>query len=113
MEYGLSGKVGCIQFYGLNIVYDPAEEYKGRIVSITLPDGKELEPDKRYTLCTNDFMYTGGDGFEFAGAEDVVMHNNLFVSDLMIKDIEKRKVLELPHADDLKEVSQGENEKAA
>ncbi len=113
MEYGLSGKVGCIQFYGLDIGIDSSKPVGQRIISMTLTDGKAVEMDKIYTLSTNDFMSTGGDGYDFSGAVDMKTHNDLFVRDLMIKSIEKDKVLNLPPAEALKDISMVENKQAA
>lgn len=113
MEYGLSGKVGCVQFYGLNIEIDGSKGVGQKIISMTLPDGKPIEVDKNYTFCTNDFMSEGGDGYDFSGAVDMKKHNDLFVRDLMIKNIEKEKVLDLPPAEALKDVSKIEDKQAA
>ncbi|HBM15027.1 MAG TPA: hypothetical protein DD381_01555 [Lentisphaeria bacterium] len=113
MEYGLSGKIGCVQFYGLNVVYDRSRPVGQRIVSMSLPDGLPIEKDKIYSLCVNDFMSTGGDGFNFEGAKDMKIHKELFVRDLMMQDIEKRKILELPPATELKDISKEEQKEAA
>lgn len=113
MEYGLSGKVGCVQFYGLDIEFDSSKPAGQRIISMSLLDGKPIDMGKTYTLCTNDFMSTGGDGFTFSGAVDMKTHNDVFVRDLMIKSIEKDKVLDLPPAEALQDVSKVENKLAA
>jgi uncharacterized protein YjdB len=34
-------------------------------------DGNKVDMDKYYTVVTNDFMSTGGDGFNFSGAKNV------------------------------------------
>ncbi len=113
MEYGLSGKVGCVQFYGLDIEYDASKPVGQRIISMKLLDGKNIEMDKVYTLCVNDFMSTGGDGFDFSGAKDMKTHKDLYIRDLMIENIEKDKVLDLPPAEALKDVAKVENKQAA
>ena len=113
MEYGLSGKIGCVQFYGLDVVYNSAKPVGQRIISMSLPDGTVIEKDKTYSLCVNDFMSTGGDGFNFEGAKDMKTHKELFVRDLMMQDIEKRKILELPPATELKDISKEEEQKEA
>lgn len=60
------------QFAGLKVVYDKSKEYENRITSITLEDGTPIEMDKTYTLVTNDFIFGGGDKYDFKGATDVV-----------------------------------------
>jgi hypothetical protein len=37
-----------------------------------LEDGSPIEMDKTYTVVTNDFMYTGGDLYDFKGATNVI-----------------------------------------
>jgi len=113
MEYGLSGKVGCVQFYGLNIEIDGSKGVGQRIISMTLLDSKPIQMEENYTLCTNDFMYEGGDGYDFSGAVDMKKHDDLFVRDLMIKSIEKDKVLDLPPVEVLRDVSKIEGKQAA
>lgn len=60
------------QFAGLKVEYDLSKEYENRIVSMTLEDGTPIDMDATYTLVTNDFVLTGGDGYDFAGATNVV-----------------------------------------
>lgn len=47
---------------GLTFVYDPAAP-KGSRVTEAMADGKSLEPDRLYTVATNDYMQGGGDGY--------------------------------------------------
>ncbi|MDR1961334.1 MAG: 5'-nucleotidase C-terminal domain-containing protein [Gracilibacteraceae bacterium] len=51
---------GFIQVSGLEFSFDPAQP-PGRRVSAVRVGDEELEPDKVYTLCTNDFVAAGGD----------------------------------------------------
>lgn len=55
-ENFLRGKAPNSHVSGLEIVYDPAKAPGDRIVSMTLPSGKALEPNKIYTLALNDYM---------------------------------------------------------
>jgi len=59
------------QFYGVKVVYDPDADFESRITSITLNDGTPIEDDELYTVVVNDFMFTGGDGYDFSQATDV------------------------------------------
>ena len=56
LESFVRGKAPNSHVSGMEIVYDPAKPAGQRIVSITLPDGKLLNPTKVYTLALNDFM---------------------------------------------------------
>jgi 2',3'-cyclic-nucleotide 2'-phosphodiesterase/3'-nucleotidase len=60
------------EFYGVKVVYDPAKEFEHRIVSITLNDGTPIVDDQLYTVTISDFMFTGGDKYDFSNATDVV-----------------------------------------
>jgi 5'-nucleotidase len=48
-----------LQISGLQYTYTS----DGRITSVTLPDGSELDPNATYTVAANGYIATGGDGF--------------------------------------------------
>ena len=56
LESFVRGKAPNSHVSGMEIVYDPSKAPGQRIVSITLPNGKPLNPAKVYTLALNDFM---------------------------------------------------------
>ncbi|GKX30164.1 multifunctional 2',3'-cyclic-nucleotide 2'-phosphodiesterase/5'-nucleotidase/3'-nucleotidase [Vallitalea longa] len=64
--------MGDGQFAGLKVIYNPKADYENRIVSFTLEDGTPVDMNKKYTLTTNDFVATGGDQYNFDGAENIV-----------------------------------------
>ena len=73
IEHGImNDNVGWIQFYGLNVYYDSSKEYGNRITYMELLDGTKIEMDKYYSVVTNDFMYEGGDNYDFTGATEVL-----------------------------------------
>ncbi|HEX2029937.1 MAG TPA: 5'-nucleotidase C-terminal domain-containing protein [Actinomycetota bacterium] len=52
------------QISGFRFTYDAALPAGSRVVSVALDDGTPILPDgTTYTLATNDFMNTGGDGY--------------------------------------------------
>ena len=67
MEHGLSKypetNGGFPQIGGGKLVFDPAKEAGSRVVEMEI-NGEAIEPDKKYTLVTNDFLAAGGDGYE-------------------------------------------------
>ena len=67
MEHGLSKypetNGGFPQIGGGKLVFDPAKEAGSRVDEMEI-NGKAIEPDKKYTLVTNDFLAAGGDGYE-------------------------------------------------
>lgn len=76
LERGLSRikeQKGCFPHVsGMRVLYDPEKPPMERIISVLI-DGQELEPEKKYTLATIDYMAKGGDGFlELKEAERLV-----------------------------------------
>jgi 5'-nucleotidase len=63
-----SGARGIMQVSGLKYTVDAAKDAekpvaeRNRIVSVTLPDGSALDPEKLYTVAMPDFIAMGGDG---------------------------------------------------
>lgn len=51
------------QVSGMTVRADLTRPNGSRVVSVAV-DGKPLDPERRYTLATNDFLATGGDGYE-------------------------------------------------
>ena len=52
-----------LRFSGLQISADIRREEGQRISSVTLSDGSTLADEKYYKVISNDFMFSGGDGF--------------------------------------------------
>lgn len=80
------------QFSGVNVVYDKDLEFGNRILSITLPDGSPLKMDKYYSVVVNDFMFSGGDRYDFSNAKNVV-ETFIPVRDMMLEEIKTLKVI--------------------
>ena len=51
------------QVSGIEVDYDPRRPAGARVVAVRRK-GAPLDPDRTYTLATNDFMARGGDGYE-------------------------------------------------
>ncbi|MGE5509498.1 MAG: bifunctional metallophosphatase/5'-nucleotidase [Chitinophagales bacterium] len=62
----------------------PGNKDKREIVSVTLPDGRPLDPNARYTVSTNDFMATGGDNYAVLKAGAKVYNTNILIRDALI-----------------------------
>ncbi|MFB5197297.1 bifunctional metallophosphatase/5'-nucleotidase [Neobacillus sp. KR4-4] len=56
-------KTNMLQISGLTYSWDANKPIGQRIVSIKLPDGTEIDPNKSYTVTANIFLSGGGDGF--------------------------------------------------
>ncbi|MDR1293171.1 MAG: 5'-nucleotidase C-terminal domain-containing protein [Clostridiales Family XIII bacterium] len=54
---------GFLQVSGLTFAFDPAKAAGERVLSVTV-GGEALDPEKEYTVATNDFNAAGGDEYE-------------------------------------------------
>jgi 2',3'-cyclic-nucleotide 2'-phosphodiesterase (5'-nucleotidase family) len=52
---------------GLTIKYEPEKPAGSRIVSVTMADGTPLSDARTYNVIMNDFLATGGEGYNAAG----------------------------------------------
>jgi 2',3'-cyclic-nucleotide 2'-phosphodiesterase (5'-nucleotidase family) len=59
------------QVSGLRAVYDASRPAGERILSAEI-DGKPIDPDATYSLATNDYLMSGGDGYQmFVGMKQI------------------------------------------
>ena len=52
---------------GLTVRYDPSKPKGSRIVSVTMADGAPLSDTRTYNVVMNDFLATGGEGYNASG----------------------------------------------
>jgi 2',3'-cyclic-nucleotide 2'-phosphodiesterase (5'-nucleotidase family) len=69
---------------GLTIKYDPARAKGARIVSVTIADGTALSDTKTYNVIVNDFLATGGEGYNAGGRATVSKPLNIVDLDALI-----------------------------
>lgn len=74
-------------FSGLIVEYDGTKSFENRITKITLSDGTPLQEDKTYRVATNDFMFTGGDDYDFKRATNVSI--TIPIRDVFVEKIKK------------------------
>lgn len=67
LEHGLTDAPNSAgkfpQIGGMMVKYDSTRQAGDRVTEITIA-GESIDPNKTYTLVTNDFMSIGGDGYE-------------------------------------------------
>jgi len=93
IEHGIMNEdIGWVQIAGVRVTYNPGAEAGNRITSMVLEDGTPVEMDKYYTVVTNDFMFTGGDKYDFKNSKDGL---NTFVPirDALMEAVEKAGVI--------------------
>jgi 5'-nucleotidase / UDP-sugar diphosphatase len=61
------------QVSGLAYSFNPTRPVGGRIVSVTV-GGQPIDPDRLYTVATNEFMQRGGDGYETMRTAEVLIN---------------------------------------
>lgn len=93
IEHGIMNEdIGWVQIAGVRVTYDPKAEAGNRITSMVLEDGTPVEMDKYYTAVTNDFMFTGGDNYNFKNAKDG-LDTFIPIRDAMMDAVEKAGVI--------------------
>jgi 2',3'-cyclic-nucleotide 2'-phosphodiesterase (5'-nucleotidase family) len=71
LEQGAGGKYGSVQVSGLSFVINSSKPRGSRVCKLKV-NGLPIEDDKFYTVATIDYIYNGGDGFNFSGARNAV-----------------------------------------
>ena len=93
IEHGIMNEdIGWVQIAGVKVTYNPKAEAGNRITSMVLEDGTPVEMDKYYTVVTNDFMFTGGDNYNFKNAQDG-LNTFIPIRDALMEAVEKAGVL--------------------
>ena len=93
IEHGImNDDIGWVQISGVTVTYDKEAEAGNRITSMVLEDGTPIEMDKYYTVATNDFMFTGGDNYNFKNALDG-LDTFIPIRDAMMEAVEKAGVI--------------------
>ncbi len=89
------GHVGFLVGGGVQFVYDPRLPIGKRLLSFKL-HGKAIEPEKVYTVATNDFLADGGDGFEEFKKAISREELGILDADALRAYFEKKKVVHCP-----------------
>jgi 2',3'-cyclic-nucleotide 2'-phosphodiesterase (5'-nucleotidase family) len=69
---------------GLTIKYDPSKPKGARLVSVTMADGSSLSDTKTYDVVVNDFLATGGEGYDAGRRATASRPLNIFDLDALI-----------------------------
>ena len=93
IEHGImNDDIGWIQISGVRVTYNSEAEAGNRITSMVLEDGTPIEMENYYTVVTNDFMFTGGDNYNFENAKDG-LNTFIPIRDAMMDAVEKAGVI--------------------
>lgn len=88
LEQGTTLYKGMIQVSGLTFKYDSTKEAGSRVIEATLTDGTPIDDNAKYTVSTNNFLATGGDGF-VTFKETTWTDTFYLIRDAMIEDAKK------------------------
>jgi 2',3'-cyclic-nucleotide 2'-phosphodiesterase (5'-nucleotidase family) len=69
---------------GITIRYDPSKPKGSRIVAVTMSDGTALSDAKSYKVIMNDFLATGGEGYNAAGRATASKSLNIVDLDALV-----------------------------
>ena len=69
---------------GLTVRYDPAKPVGSRLVSVTMSDGSPLSDTRSYNVIVNDFLATGGEGYNAGGRASTSRSTNIVDLDALI-----------------------------
>jgi len=96
VEHSLAEGMGghFADVHGLKFAYDNARPSGNRLVFILADDGnghyKPLDDKSTYKMAMNDYSFTGGENYNFAGAKDVV-NSKIRISEALTRYIRKHK----------------------
>lgn len=74
---------GFLQVSGFSFTFDPSKPVGSRVVSIT-KDGKPMNMDATYKLCTADFTAAGGDGYAMLKGIKIVYTSGEWMRDGLV-----------------------------
>lgn len=69
---------------GMAIRFDPAGQPGSRLVSVTMADGSPLSDDRTYNVIVNDFLATGGEGYDAGKRASAMKSLNIVDLDALI-----------------------------
>ncbi|HHY32527.1 MAG TPA: multifunctional 2',3'-cyclic-nucleotide 2'-phosphodiesterase/5'-nucleotidase/3'-nucleotidase [Firmicutes bacterium] len=79
---------GFLQVSGLKFEFDPSRPVGQRVTSVTV-GGAPLDPNKLYTVATNDFTAAGGDGYDMLKGSKVLFSSGELLRDVMARYIQE------------------------
>jgi len=64
LEHGMTSSGATIQIAGMELTVDRTKPYGSRIIEARLADGSPIQPDSSYVTVFNNFIGSGGDGYD-------------------------------------------------
>ncbi|MBW1807410.1 MAG: 5'-nucleotidase C-terminal domain-containing protein [Deltaproteobacteria bacterium] len=90
VEHGLSGPYGVMEISGLSVVFNSKAPTGKRCMKITTLDGQELDEKKLYTVATNDFVLSGGDGYHVFAQGSNIRNTHTLIREVVARYIKEK-----------------------
>lgn len=81
------------QVAGVYAKYDLSKPFGQRVLDMALENGEKIDPNKLYSVVTNDFMITGGDGYTMLAKGKNIKDTAIPIRDAMVEYIKKNPVV--------------------
>jgi 2',3'-cyclic-nucleotide 2'-phosphodiesterase/3'-nucleotidase/5'-nucleotidase len=81
------------QIAGVYVQYDLSKPFGERVIAMALENGDKIDMDKLYSVVTNDFMITGGDGYTVFTEGKDIKDLGIPIRDAMIEYVKKSGVV--------------------
>ena len=95
MTDNLHGGRAKLQLSGITVKFRTGPD--GKPVDMTIErDGREVKPEDKFTVATNNYLTTGGTGGRAFTQAEKSEDTMLPIRDMLIKDISEHPVKELP-----------------
>lgn len=85
---------GFFHVSGMSYTFDPSRPAGDRVIEMYI-GGEPVDPEATYTAATNDFMASGGDGYEWLASAPVTSDTGQLLSEVLI-DYLQREDIQIP-----------------
>lgn len=90
IEVGIGNeKIAFGQIAGVYAKYDLSKPFGERVIAMALENGDKIDPNKLYSVVTNDFMITGGDGYTVFAKGKNIVNLAIPIRDAMVEYVKK------------------------
>ena len=83
-------------FAGIRYAFDLTRAPGERVTELRLEDGREVEPEGKYTLCMCDYRATGSGNFDFYRSCPRVREIQTDISELILDELRRYRMIEIP-----------------
>jgi 5'-nucleotidase len=89
IEHGLASRYGVMEISGVRVWIDPHAPKGKRCLSIKTQGGQEIVKEKEYVVGTNEFLFSGGDGYTTFSHGNPMAWDHRLIRDMVVQYIKK------------------------